>query len=303
MERAELEAVRTIVSHDSCADGIASALLLHDALPAAEIIFADYGTAIDLPVRPHMLFCDFSPPPARVDEFVAAGAIVLDHHRSARPIVDKFAARGVFGDEKLDPGVSGAVLAYREVWRVLGGGADPVHAKWFAEAAGARDTWQTGSPLWRDGCVQHAVLLAFPQPFWMSLSFSRICAEWAERYAWVGEQLIAQRMDRVEHVLGQAHRFTTRSGVRVVAIPGHSLASDLSERVTGEADLVVAFGFVVEQGRQMLRISLRSPNRFDCAAFAQQHGGGGHTNAAGFGIAMAPDDPQPYTLIERLFDR
>src|SRR5256885_13008647 len=79
VDRNLLAAVRTIVAHDECADGTASAILLHDALPGAEVVFADYGGAAGRPVAgPGLLFCDFSPPAARADEFVAAGAIVLD---------------------------------------------------------------------------------------------------------------------------------------------------------------------------------------------------------------------------------
>lgn len=35
-----LRQVRTIVTHDNCADGIASALILHAALPDARIVFS-----------------------------------------------------------------------------------------------------------------------------------------------------------------------------------------------------------------------------------------------------------------------
>jgi nanoRNase/pAp phosphatase (c-di-AMP/oligoRNAs hydrolase) len=49
-----------------------------------------------------------------------------------------------------------------------------------------------------------------------------------------------------------------------------------------------------------MHVSLRSHAGFDCAAFAQRFGGGGHTRAAGFALALG--DHHPVQLIERLFD-
>lgn len=302
MDLKTLAAVRTIVAHDECADGTASAILLHDALPDAEVIFADYGSVAEqLPARPGMLFCDFSPPAARADEFVAAGAIVLDHHRSAQQVVARFGDHGVFGDEHADPGVSGAVLAYRHVWLPLRqGSADRSFVEWFASSAGVRDTWQTSSRVWHDGCVQHALLTAFRQSFWLATSLSSIARDWASHYAWVGEQLIAKDRDRLERAISAAHRFTTRRGLRGIAIDGLSYASDAAERLVAQVDIVIAFGFAEEAGVPVMRISLRSHAGFDCAAFAQCFGGGGHTRAAGFAVRLA--EAHPFQVIEQMFD-
>jgi len=302
MDLEALAAVRTIVTHDECADGTASAILLHDALPDAEIVFAEYGAAADrLAARPGMLFCDFSPPAARVEEFVAARAIVLDHHRSARGVVARFGARGAFGDETADPGVSGAVLAYRHVWQALRAGApEQQFAEWFAAAAGARDTWQTTSPRWRDGCLQHAVLTAFDQRWWLATPLSALARDWADRYAWVGERLLAAERDRLERAIAAAYRFTTPGGLRGIAIDGVGHASDAAELLASQVDVVIGFGFGEAAGAPVMHVSLRSHAGFDCAAFAQRFGGGGHTRAAGFAIALG--EHHPVQLIERLLD-
>jgi nanoRNase/pAp phosphatase (c-di-AMP/oligoRNAs hydrolase) len=50
-----------------------------------------------------------------------------------------------------------------------------------------------------------------------------------------------------------------------------------------------------------MRFSTRSHTGFDCAAFAQARGGGGHTAAAGFAVALTPADPQPFAMVRRLF--
>ncbi|HZL96812.1 MAG TPA: hypothetical protein VFB99_24365 [Vicinamibacterales bacterium] len=58
-----LRQVTRIVTHADCADGIASAMLLHDALPEATVEFVQYNTPEwrDLAATPGMLFCDMIP--------------------------------------------------------------------------------------------------------------------------------------------------------------------------------------------------------------------------------------------------
>ena len=157
----KLRTVRTIVSHRNCPDGTASALILHDALAdngKLNLIFAQYGTeALEkIPVEAGMIFCDITPPPDRTQEFVDAGALVLDHHKTAESTVRAYGENGIFSSE---PGVSGAMLAYREVWHpiYLTGSehmAFPTNIEGIALLAGIRDTWQKEHVLWLEACHQ-----------------------------------------------------------------------------------------------------------------------------------------------------
>ena len=115
--------ISTICVHGpTCPDGRASAIILHDAFPAAKVVFLTHDTQeyLELPAEPDQVWCDIVPPHARASEFVAAGAWVLDHHKGAKDIVAMFGERGVFADEKERPGVSGAMLAWEFVMRMLG---------------------------------------------------------------------------------------------------------------------------------------------------------------------------------------
>jgi oligoribonuclease NrnB/cAMP/cGMP phosphodiesterase (DHH superfamily) len=106
-----LHRVEKIYVHENCADGVASAMILNEALPERKIIPVNYNTELhkNMPVERGVLFCDMSPNENVADAFLEAGAIVLDHHKTSKPIVDKFVAAGLgaFGDEKADPGVCG----------------------------------------------------------------------------------------------------------------------------------------------------------------------------------------------------
>jgi len=300
-----LREVRTIVTHDECADGAASAILLHDALPDCDVMFADYGRDADsLPVREGMLFCDFSPPAARAQEYIEAGAFVLDHHRTAREVVSRFGDRGVYADEDESPGVSGALLAFREVWLPLRSeSADRDFAEWFARAAGARDTWQTSSSIWRDGCVQQATLATFAQEYWLEIPLATLAREWTTRYAPIGDAVLARKRVRVLDSITHAHRFTTSTGLRVLTTNALAVVSDVAEELGEKVDLVVAFDVIVDGDAVVMRLSLRSHTDFDCGRFAQQHGGGGHRRSAGCAIALSGDAPHPFRFVEWLVDR
>jgi len=63
----QLHAVKTIIVHDNCSDGLMSAILLKDAYSqrgrTPELKFVQYGTEDykKLEPAPNLLFCDFSP--------------------------------------------------------------------------------------------------------------------------------------------------------------------------------------------------------------------------------------------------
>lgn len=133
-----LKRVTVVYSHAHCPDGLASAMILKDAFrmlgmsPRIELL--THGTPEHVKAgSPWVgreglaLFCDIAPHPkafhtdrhASLSEAVQhAGphTIVLDHHKGTEDIVRSFGELGVFADEKLEPDVSGAVLAFEHVW-------------------------------------------------------------------------------------------------------------------------------------------------------------------------------------------
>jgi len=301
----KLQAVRVIVSHAECPDGIASAMILRDVLPAAEVVMIHHGSEghRDLLAVPGMLFCDMSPPRARVQEFVDAGAIVLDHHRTARDIVEAFGEHGVFADEMQYPGVSGALIAFTYVWRPLAWRADDVmiaQVREFARIVGVRDTWQRDSPDWRRACEQAEMLLFFPD--WLILpTFTREAGNISRMT--VGRYLVAKHEVRVKQKVERAYRFTSSHGTRVLVFEGLSYASDAAELVGQDADLVVGFSFDSRGTDQVLNFSTRSHTSFDCAAFCAANGGGGHKFAAGFDVIFMPETASnPFAILRILLD-
>ncbi len=309
MDLSEVNAVKEIIVHDNCADGLVSALLLHDALPTANLRFVQYGTEEfrNLEARPHMLFADFSPPAERAQEFIDAGALILDHHKTAQAVVNRFGSRGVFGDEVNDPGVCGAVLAFREVWEPICGqdlSSEIPFLERLTMLAGVRDTWQRQSPHWDEACTQHEILTFMPRERWLSMSLWDIAKNWDYDFRWIGEVLWEKHGKSVQKSIDVARRVRSPKGTRVVIFEGLKNTSDAAEILDKDTDLIAGFSYFEENVGDSrvtkMAVSTRSHTDFNCSALAKFYGGGGHTKAAGFTVNVFVNDPNPYNMIESL---
>lgn len=298
-----LDKIEHIVTHENCPDGVASAMLLRLVYPQAEVTFCQYNTKQhrELPANPHMLFCDFSPPAERANEFVDAGAVVLDHHATQANVVGLFGELGVY-----DEVWCGAEMAYHIVVapslapRIV---RPPAGLRRFAMLAGIRDTWQKSSPHWREACEQASALLFWPvgdllNPPW----------DWAEKEE-VGPVLFQKQLEEAQKAIDNSVRMTSVGGTRVVdnrvtsmrgtkvrIFEGVTQTSDAAEILGEQCDLVVGFKYVVDDNRLKLVYSTRSHTGYDCSALAKFHGGGGHKAAAGFTLDGRTSGPNPFVL-------
>jgi hypothetical protein len=290
----KLRQVHTCIVHDNCSDGMAAAVLVHDALPTVAIRFMQYNTAEheQLPAEPGLLLCDFSPPPARIAEFRAAGTLVLDHHHSVKDAVLSLGADGVYAEE---PGVSGAVLTYQQVWLPLVGKTATLYVQQAAarmvQLIGIRDTWQTQSPDWTYAECMDAVLKFYDWDYWQQPFYRH---DWAALRT-LGERLVQRSAQQVQRLRAGAYLATSTHGVRVLLVQGVTQISQLSEVVATAADIVVGFLYLVEDGQTRLVYTCRSHAGVDVGALSKFHGGGGHQKSAGFTLTIDPATaPNPY---------
>lgn len=306
LEREWLDNVTHVVTHANCPDGAASAILLHDALEGAQISFLTYGPELDkLEAKPGMLFCDLTPPAVRVKEFVDAGAIVLDHHAKQREIVEAFGLRGVFADLKDEPGVSGAMLAFREVWKwtTTEGSTSHHRAHLFAHLAGIRDTWQTEHALWKAAREQAEALRFYPWPHFAAVrnpfqgGFNDLTA-----LLNVGPILVERADNAVVYAVERAVGKRTEKGTHVMIV-ATTHTSDIAEAVQDVCDVVIGFEYMGgDNGEIVLQLSMRSRGEYDVGAFCKSLGGGGHVSAAGARVRVHKDDYNPYVVIWNLVD-
>lgn len=299
-----LREAKILVTHANCMDGLASAMLVKDALPSVEVRFVAHNSPehTGMHAEPGMLFCDFAPHPSNAREFLEAGALVLDHHKYARDVVQQFVElkQGVFADEATEPGVSGAVLAYAYVWDVLcggpwnenrarrlllGRGLPNTSAGILALFVGVRDTWQTQSPHWQAARLLHATLAAFPQNYWLERGGLDMALEQSQH---LGEGLLAEQAEKVEKLAqgGLVRRYVGGRTWALSTAP-YELISDLGEasRRLG-VNVLVNMTPIIEEGRLYYSVSLRSDESVDVGKVAKQRGGGGHSAAAGFRMSQ-----------------
>jgi oligoribonuclease NrnB/cAMP/cGMP phosphodiesterase (DHH superfamily) len=311
----QLLAVKTVVTHANCPDGIASALVVKHVLPNVNVRFVSYGTTEheELPVEPGMLFVDFSPSAARAAEFVEAFCMVLDHHRTAKPVVEMFGDRGIFADETYEPGVCGAVLAYRHIWLPLAYRAEVAAPSpsldavinHFVYLSGVRDTFRRDSLHWEAACGQAEMLRFYPLASMLSDAdgFFRTLDEREV----IGKMLYEKRLTTARRLRDNAHRIEIEDkrilDIAIIPSTDTTDVADVFDEAVSIPDVIVGFSFFVDSKsrEEKMVLSLRSHKEFDCAAFCKKLGGGGHKAAAGCTLTLASNDAQPYTFIADLF--
>lgn len=283
--------ITQIITHDNCGDGLGSALVLQACFPKAEIVFAQHNTHAykTLVAQPGMLFCDIIPPEERAQEFVDAGAYVLDHHLHAEHVVALFKERGVFAHEDREPGVSGTTLAFREVMRPRHAGSPMgllVPYFEFAVLCGVRDTWQTGDPRFEAAQELHLTLMNLPRSFWLEQRDGAGNPYGVVRaldlvYMGVGRHMGRAQRAAVQGVFRKQECAPLGDWV-LTALPA-SMVSDAAEEARGLGYRVLVNVFLTfDRGVHKAVFSLRSDGSVDVGALAKAWGGGGHTKAAGF---------------------
>jgi hypothetical protein len=348
-----LKRVKTAYIHKHCPDGIASAMIIADAYRMLErpvpleIKFIAHNTAehetagLELCEDPGCemgLFCDMTPTRKFIKLYGARpNFIVLDHHSKQRDIVEAFGDRGIFADVKTAPGVSGATLAFREVWEPINravGKHDFLLGKYpnwihdFACNVGARDTWQKESPRFLPGSWTAQMLMSKPAEYWLN---PRGTNEFGDPSA--PEPFLYQAEVSQGKVLFETHEEAVKDAIKQAVVydlgdavvyvfqehaSGFRLTSDAAEAIRQNVGVqpkpkrggvVAGFSYNVDTPGTdpVLVYSLRGLDGFDVGALATCNGGGGHDLAGGFSIPIRKSGAivyqDPYETIRERVDR
>lgn len=305
-----------LITHGGCADGIMSAMFVSAVLPEIEIEWHQYNTEDhrNLAAEPGLLFCDFSPPRERVQEFINAGAVVLDHHKTARPLVEKFGPLGVFNIKR-----SGALLAYEYVLQgqLLARGHAPFEgtgksylrflamleeADGLAHLVSIRDTWQKGHAQWAQACAISKALKSLDAEELLARSRQQLVTPqcWmTEQEHKLGKVLydndVYRSQKRAEHckrvefpsTVQLPHRAKTWTLATFNDPSG--MISDVADYT--DTDISAGFFYTMERDIPVLVYSLRSRGEFDVGDFCKSQGGGGHAGSAGFKLDNPSVEP------------
>jgi len=313
MKLEQLQAVKTIVCHQNspgspCPDGVASAIVLRDVLPLAEVVFCDHDQIRRLAPKEHMLFCDITPNPDQIPAFQEVGSLVLDHHEANRVATQAFGENGYY---RSGYGYSGAYHAFTQVWMKLRstvpGATEMQLMHDFAGMAAIRDSWHKSHPWWGKACEQAEALRFWPWEKWPVHPFETDHHKAVfQQLLDVGGVLYEKRMAGARRTAEEAWMHTTTRGTRVAIIPTVE-TSDAADLI--EADVVVGFQYRLGAEGLKLVLSMRARGVYDVGSFCKGLGVGGHRAAAGVTIradaveafAAAFAAHAPYMLIPRLF--
>lgn len=329
--KALAERTKVVVTHRSCADGFVSFLLLRDAFDALGIRCKYLALAHDkeheqLPAEAGMLFVDMSPPIRRRAEFASKGAVVLDHHATAKELFapgerGEAALEGVYAES---PGTSGATLAAQvrrwlkglPQWMDILGREDHL-----AQMIGVYDTWHRSSPWWSEARAATAMVHLFRKGVderRLETVPYDLLKQIVETPRAVGRALVAAEDVAGETTAERAHivDLAHPSGllVRMALVDCKSdevnIAAD-AVNARYEVDFVCSVSLVhgaplgAAAGPRELRyrVSMRRRPRpgagidLDLGLVAKALGGGGHPNAAGFSLEYEARS-SAYVLVE-----
>lgn len=212
--------------------------------------------------------------------------VCIDHHQSA---IDRIEEISAYCDEtyiQIGPGLSGATLVWNYFNQTRGEDlATPDLLRYVAD----QDVWE-----WKlvDSAAVNAALNTlngYLPDMAKELMISREDPSvWLERRKLQGASILSVVDAQITKAFGRVWSFTSASGTEFRVVNATDNASQLGNRLCEDSDLspnCVALVYTV-QDDWSVKVSARTMNggRVTARSVAEQYGGGGHDNAAGFRV-------------------
>jgi len=270
-----------ILYHAECADGFGAAWAIWKRFPNARFIPVKHGN----PPPPELtaqivVIVDFSYDRPTLERLAAEtqALLILDHHITAEKALTNL-PYAYFDLKK-----SGAVLAWE--W------AHDHPVPWLLEYIQDKDLWTWTLPSSRE---INAAIASHPFDFnlWNRFKQKELEQE--------GRAILRYEQELVNKLAAQAV-LVDFQGAIVPSVQSAILTSQIGERLA--ADYPFCIIWHDHEGRRYYSMRSRDDGT-DVGAIAVSFGGGGHTHAAGFSIALGPDGflPDNPSLPRSIVDR
>lgn len=302
MDREKLLGIQRIISHQSCADGTASAMICAAAYahlglePMIEFVQYDTREHNGTPAEDRQLWVDITPPKDRWQEWQGRGAIVLDHHETVESITNSLG--GVYGGPD-STGISGASLAFEHVMKPLMPQEEWHEWSELARLVAMRDTWQQHEQEF-DIAQGVAAALAFygQHSLLKSARHGNLDMHEIKRF---GNVLFGKTMAKARKVAEGARR-TEQCGMRTAYFCcTEKLVTEVAHVLIDEQDfdMVAGYFWTKDGDEDNLVLSLRSKKGgVRVNKIAEEFKGGGHPPAAGFRVKKDAADMSPRKIEE-----
>ncbi|GJL57068.1 MAG: hypothetical protein NPIRA02_42000 [Nitrospirales bacterium] len=265
-----------VLYHAECTDGFGAAFAVWKRFPNATFLPVKHGDPPPENLNDrHVLMVDFSYGRDVIEAMhaKAASLFILDHHVTAQAALSDL-PYVYFDLEK-----SGAVLA----WEWMHG----VPVPWMMQYIQDKDLWQWRLP---DSREINAALSSYPFEFsvWDQLRQDVLEVE--------GRGILRHENVLIDKMVAEAV-MVNFEGETVPAVYSPVLTSQIGERLSKDNP----FGIIWHQRNGRRYFSMRSRSGgVSVADIAARYGGGGHTHAAGFSIALEADVPDTLDPILKL---
>lgn len=263
-----------VIYHANCWDGFCAAWVAYKALGDIEARPAHYGSAPP-PVKDRVVYVlDFSYDRDTMTRIAtdARRLVVLDHHKTAQAALDGLHEPESGIDIIFDMNRSGGQLAWLWFFK-------DTPAPWLVNYTADRDLWRHELP---ESENINAALRSYPLDF----------ALWDEFADRVGQREMFKRegsaIRRAERAIVETHVRNAREremdGHKVLAVNATVLFSEIAGELAKDRPFGACY-FDRQDGRRQWSLRSRDGG-VDVSAIAKAHGGGGHTQAAGFEEAI-----------------
>ncbi len=255
----------TVLYHAECSDGFGAAWAIWKQFPGARFIPVKHGVPPPTDLKDHrIVIVDFSYERSILEGMAteAKQLLILDHHITAEKALNGL-SYAYFDQFK-----SGAVLA----WEWAHGTAPP----WLLRYIQDKDLWNWALPESRE---INAALASYPFDFhlWDRLSQSTLQQE--------GHAILRYERELVGKLVAHAVMVEFQ-GETIPSVHSPVLTSQIGERLSPHYPFCLIWHD--RAGRRYFSMRSRADGT-DVGAIAASFGGGGHTHAAGFSVALEPD--------------
>ena len=284
--------IKTVYYHGSCPDGIGARQILKDTPMIVRWVPYYFQELTEIPFN--ALFVDCSPKPHQVEEVLAKGGAIAEHHdsfaTSFASLRNTYPNQLLFGEnDKVESGVRLAVSLVEQM-----NGCITEDAKAIATLLSISDTWQSTHPAFGFARMVAGYIAFFGNDFNLNLGELQNMIPTIEAFGKVQE--------RKQYGLAKNAIRLEAEGYKIAFINELNM-SNAAEILRNEGnDIIVGYTlkFEPDENRNVAIFSLRSNDKFDCAAFCKANGGGGHKAAAGFSEGYDTIQSPIQSFLERL---
>jgi len=261
-----------VLYHAECSDGFGAAWAIWKQFPQARFVAVKHGTPPPPDLQgQRVVIVDFSYARSILEAMGAEtkDLLILDHHITSEKALEGLPC-AYFDQTK-----SGAVLA----WEWAHGTAPP----WLLRYVQDKDLWSWALPESRE---INAALASYPFDFhvWDRLTQPTLEQE--------GRAILRYEQELVSKLASHA-AMVEFQGETIPSVQSSVLTSQIGERLSPHYPFCLIWHD--RDGRRYFSMRSRADGT-DVGSIAASFGGGGHTHAAGFSVALGPDGSVPNTL-------